>query len=79
VLVHDSQYTRAQLKNEEKGRGHSSWEQSVCVCQESGPNQLILFHHDPDSDDQTIDQLQERAQARFPNCHAAFEVMEIVL
>jgi len=49
------------------------------VCQESGVKQLILFHHDPDSDDQTVDQLQERARARFPNSHAAFEGMDILL
>jgi ribonuclease BN (tRNA processing enzyme) len=79
VLVYDAQYTRAQLEKEKKGWGHSTWEEGVRVCQESGAKQLILFHHDPDSDDRTIDQLQERAQARFPNCRAAFEVMEIVL
>lgn len=79
VLVYDSQYTASQLGKEKKGWGHSSWEEGVRVCQESGVKQLILFHHDPDSDDRTVDQLQERAQARFPNCRAAFEVMEIVL
>jgi phosphoribosyl 1,2-cyclic phosphodiesterase len=79
VLIYDSQYDRAQLEGEKKGWGHSTWEEGVQVCMESGVKQLILFHHDPDSDDRTIDALQELAQARFPNTRAAFEVMEIVL
>jgi phosphoribosyl 1,2-cyclic phosphodiesterase len=79
ILIYDSQYTRFQIDNDKKGWGHSTWEEGVSVCQESGVKQLILFHHDPDSDDRAVDQLQELAQARFPNTRAAFEVMEIVL
>jgi len=79
MLIYDAQYTRTQLNTDRKGWGHSSWDEGVSVCQESGVKQLILFHHDPDSDDRTIDQIQERAQVRFPNTRAAFEVMEVVL
>ena len=79
VLIYDSQYTRQQIAHEKKGWGHSTWEEGVIVSQESAVKQLILFHHDPDSDDRTIEQIQERARARFPNTYAAFEVMEIVL
>jgi phosphoribosyl 1,2-cyclic phosphodiesterase len=79
VLIYDSQYERSQLMREKKGWGHSTWEEGVKVCQECGVKQLILFHHDPDSDDRAIDVLQERARARFPNTVAAYEVMDIVL
>jgi phosphoribosyl 1,2-cyclic phosphodiesterase len=79
VLVYDSQYDQDQLGNEKKGWGHSSWEEGVSVCVEAGVKQLILFHHDPDSDDQTIDRVQETARKRFPNSRAAFEGMEIIL
>jgi len=79
LLIYDSQYEPFQLENEKKGWGHSTWDEGVNVCLESGVNQLILFHHDPDSDDRTIDALQERARARFPNTRAAFEVMDITL
>jgi phosphoribosyl 1,2-cyclic phosphodiesterase len=40
---------------------------------------LVLFHHDPDSDDHTVDEIQAVARSRFPNTRAAYEVMEIVL
>jgi len=79
VLIYDSQYTRTQLDSDRKGWGHSTWEEGVRICQESGAKQLILFHHDPDSDDRTIDHTQELAQARLANSRAAFEVMEVVL
>jgi phosphoribosyl 1,2-cyclic phosphodiesterase len=79
VLIYDSQYERSQLEGEKKGWGHSTWEEGVEVCRESGVQELILFHHDPDSDDRTVDALQERARARFPNTRAAFEGMEITL
>ncbi len=79
VLIYDSQYQRPQLEQEKKGWGHGSWDEGVKVCQECGVKQLILFHHDPDSDDRAIDTLQEQARERFPNTRAAFEVMEIAL
>ena len=79
TLIYDSQYTRAQIEHEKKGWGHSTWVEGVNVCKESRVHQLVLFHHDPDSDDQTVDRLQREARAQFPNSAAAFEVMEIVL
>ena len=79
ILIYDSQYECSQLEREKKGWGHSTWEEGVDICQESGVKELILFHHDPDSDDRTIDAIQERARASFPNTRAAFEVMEIAL
>jgi len=79
ILIYDAQYQRSQIERDKKGWGHSSWEEGVKICQECGVNQLILFHHDPDSSDRAIDATQERARARFPNTRAAFEVMEITL
>jgi phosphoribosyl 1,2-cyclic phosphodiesterase len=79
ILIYDSQYERSQLEGEKKGWGHGTWDEGVNVCLESGVKQLILFHHDPDSDDRAIDALLERAKTRFPNTRAAFEVMDITL
>jgi phosphoribosyl 1,2-cyclic phosphodiesterase len=79
LLIYDSQYTSEQLGNEKKGWGHSTWEEGVRVCEETGVKELILFHHDPDNSDEAVDQLLELARARFPNTRAAFEGMEIKL
>jgi len=79
ILIYDSQYSREQLGKEKKGWGHSTWEEGVRVCQDAGVKELVLFHHDPDSNDQVIDKIQESARARFPNSRAAFEGLEITL
>jgi phosphoribosyl 1,2-cyclic phosphodiesterase len=79
ILIYDSQYERSQLEREKKGWGHSSWDEGVNICLQCGIKELILFHHDPDSDDRAIDALQERARARFPHTRAAFEGMDITL
>jgi phosphoribosyl 1,2-cyclic phosphodiesterase len=79
ILIYDAQYERSQLERERKGWGHSSWEEGVKVCLETGVRELILFHHDPDSDDRAIDSSQERARARFPKTRAAFEGLDITL
>jgi len=79
ILIYDCQYTRGQLENEKKGWGHSTWEEGALIAEQNGVKKLILFHHDPDSDDQAVDRLQEIARRRFPNSAAAFEGMEISL
>jgi phosphoribosyl 1,2-cyclic phosphodiesterase len=79
ILIYDSQYDPPQLEGEKRGWGHGSWDEGVNICLECGVKQLILFHHDPDNDDQAIDALEKRAQARFPNTRAAYEGMEITL
>jgi hypothetical protein len=40
---------------------------------------LILFHHDPDSDDEYVDQLVECARELFPDVEGAAEGLEIIL
>jgi phosphoribosyl 1,2-cyclic phosphodiesterase len=79
VLIYDSQYSREQIGKEKKGWGHSTWEEGVRVCQDAGVKELVLFHHDPDSDDKAIDRIQESARGRFPSTRAAFEGLEIKL
>lgn len=79
VLVYDAQYTPEQLQGEKKGWGHSSWLEGVNIARECGVKRLILFHHDPDSDDAFVDGLVERAQQEFPNVTGATEGMEINL
>ena len=79
VLVYDAQYTPEQLAGEKKGWGHSSWLEGVRVSQECNVKKLILFHHDPDSDDAFVDGLVLRAQQEFPNTWGANEGLTISL
>ena len=77
VLIYDAQYTPEQLQGEKKGWGHSSWLEGVRIARECGVKHLVLFHHDPDSDDAFLDALVERARQDFPNVVGAAEGMRI--
>jgi ribonuclease BN (tRNA processing enzyme) len=54
VLIHDSQYTAAELP-ERRDFGHSTVEYAVGLALEAGVRRLLLFHHDPTRTDDAID------------------------
>ena len=56
LLIHDAQYTDAELPNR-KGWGHSSCEQATRLALKAGVQRLALFHHDPGRSDTEVDAL----------------------
>lgn len=50
LLIHDAQYDSRQY-SKHKGWGHSNFEEVVKMAMKSGVKTLVLFHHDPDSND----------------------------
>jgi phosphoribosyl 1,2-cyclic phosphodiesterase len=79
VLIYDAQYLPEEYQARKRGWGHSHWREAVNVVMESGAQQLVLFHHDPDHDDACIDRLVEEARNYYPQVRAAAEGMEIKL
>lgn len=79
IFIYDSQYTSAQLKNEKKGWGHSTWEEGVAICKEVGVKEFVLFHFDPEANDDAIDRLLARTRRHFRRSRAAVEGLEIIL
>ena len=79
ILIYDAQYTPEQLQHEKVGWGHSSWLEGVRIAHECGVHRLILFHHDPDSDDEFVDGLVARAREVLPLVEGAAEGLEITL
>jgi phosphoribosyl 1,2-cyclic phosphodiesterase len=79
VFVYDAQYTPEQLAAERKGWGHSSWYEGVKILREVGAKRLVLFHHDPDSDDTYVDGLVERARGEHAETYGAAEGLEFYL
>lgn len=53
VVLHDSQYTSAELPARATW-GHSSIEYAVNLCTLAGARRLLLFHHDPSRTDDQI-------------------------
>lgn len=80
VLIHDAQYRTEDYLNTNKPRqgwGHSTPEMACEVAQNSNSKQLVLFHHEPTYDDETIADIEEESRTRFANTVAAKEGMEL--
>lgn len=78
VLVHDAQYTEEELVTR-KGWGHSTWNQAVEVAKRANVKKLVLFHHDPEHDDNFLIAEEKKCRKVFPNSVFAREGMEIEL
>jgi phosphoribosyl 1,2-cyclic phosphodiesterase len=80
VLIHDAQYRPEDYANPAKPRqgwGHSTPEMAVAVARESGARRLVLFHHEPAYDDDTIAAIEAHTQTLFPGSCAAYEGLEL--
>ena len=80
VLIHDAQYRLEDYANPNRPRqgwGHSTPEMACDVARASNARQLVLFHHEPNYDDDTLAEIESHVRERFPNACAAREGMEI--
>jgi ribonuclease BN (tRNA processing enzyme) len=78
VLIHDSQYTDAELP-QRISWGHASSGYAVGLAEAASVGQLLLFHHEPARTDEAIDEIVASfANARVP-VRAATEEMVIDL
>lgn len=84
VIIHDAQYFASEYPAK-VGWGHSTVEYAVDVGVAAGCGQLVLTHHDPGHDDDTVDAGLARARARAEQAgfagtvHAAAEGWQIDL
>ncbi|MFA5858000.1 MAG: MBL fold metallo-hydrolase [Elusimicrobiota bacterium] len=74
VLIHDSNFTTAELKNKH-GWGHSSFEQAYQLAVDAKVKSLYFFHHDPERTDAELDKILAGYQAKKSGvlCYAATE------
>ena len=72
MLILDTTYTPAEYETH-KGWGLSTWTNGVFVAREAKVDQLILFHHDPSHDDQTMMRISQNARMQFDNTTGAWE------
>jgi ribonuclease BN (tRNA processing enzyme) len=61
VLIHDATYRQDELPRF-VGWGHSSATESTRLAMECGAETLVLFHHHPDRDDDTIERMVDEAR-----------------
>ncbi|MFW6051265.1 MAG: MBL fold metallo-hydrolase [Myxococcota bacterium] len=81
VLIYDSQYTPEEYAGEQGlsrvGWGHSTFVEGARLAGEAGVGQYVLFHHDPDQDDEAVRDKERRARELFPRSLAAYEGLEV--
>ena len=74
ILIYDSTYTPADYKNR-IGWGHSTWEEGLKVAKQAGVKQFIVFHHNPEHDDNDMDLIEQEVCSRMGNAVVAREGM----
>jgi phosphoribosyl 1,2-cyclic phosphodiesterase len=84
LLIHDAQYSEQHYHGlngwaSTQGFGHSTPQMACETASAAGAKRLALFHHDPNYDDESVHDLEEQAQAIFPQAFSAREGLEIDL
>jgi diguanylate cyclase (GGDEF)-like protein len=74
LVIHDAQYTEEEYRDK-VGWGHSSLEYAVDVALAAGVERLVLFHHDPAHDDETMERMEVMARAHVAHRGQALEVL----
>lgn len=73
VLIHDAQYLPGDMPAK-RGWGHSLVEEACELARAADVKTLVLFHHDPDRDDDALDAIQAECRRRFESDDTRFDV-----
>jgi phosphoribosyl 1,2-cyclic phosphodiesterase len=79
VAIYDCMYTDEEYAKSYVGWGHSTWQEAVRLCKLAGVKQLVVFHHDPDHDDERMDAIGREVAAALPGAIVAREGLELRL
>ena len=78
LVVYDCMYTDDEYRRY-VGWGHSTWQEGVRMCKAAGAKKLVVFHHDPDHDDDKLDAIGREVEAALPGALMAREGLELHL
>ena len=78
LVIYDSTYTDKEFESH-VGWGHSTWQEGVRLCQAAGAKALAIFHHDPDHEDQFMEELEAEARQLWSGAMVARENMRVNL
>ena len=59
ILIHDTQYNVNEFMKH-LGWGHSAYEYAIGAAKKAGVKRLVLFHHDPNSNDEKLEALEKK-------------------
>ncbi len=78
LVIYDSTYTEEEFPAK-VGWGHSTWEEGMRLCQAANVKRLAIFHHDPDHNDDFMDDLAKTAEKAWSGNFVSREGMEVIL
>jgi phosphoribosyl 1,2-cyclic phosphodiesterase len=79
VVVYDSMYTDEEYAKSYVGWGHSTWQEGVRLAKLAKTKTLVIFHHDPEHDDDKLDAIARQAEAALPGTVVAREGLTLSL
>ncbi len=75
IVIYDCMYTDEEYAKSYAGWGHSTWQEAVRLCKSAGVKKLVVFHHDPDHNDDRLDEIGRQVEAALPGAVLAREGM----
>jgi len=72
LVIYDSMYTPDEHR-QRAGWGHSTWQEGARLCDLAGVKTFVVFHHDPDHDDDFMDGVAAAVSAARPGSVVARE------
>lgn len=65
LFIYDCNYTPEEYNNGKQGWGHSTFEEGIKHAKEAGVKQFVLCHHDPDHNDDFLDNMVDNAKKKL--------------
>ena len=72
LVIYDCMYTDDEYRRY-VGWGHSTWQEGIRLCKEAGAKRMVVFHHDPDHDDDILDGIAREVERALPGSVVAHE------
>jgi phosphoribosyl 1,2-cyclic phosphodiesterase len=72
LVIYDAMYTDDEYRRY-VGWGHSTWQEGIRLCREAGAKRMVVFHHDPDHDDEMLDGIAREVEKLLPGSVVARE------
>lgn len=66
AIIMDTHFTPEEIEFT-RGWGHGTWEEATRLAEESTPDRLFLFHHNPKHTDEKLYQIEKEAQRNYEN------------
>jgi phosphoribosyl 1,2-cyclic phosphodiesterase len=76
LVIYDSTYTDDEFP-EKVGWGHSTWQEGMRLCRAANVKSFAVFHHDPDHEDEFMEQVETEIRSEWDGAFVAREGMEI--